>query len=96
MKPVKLADLSPALTPSPVVDYAQRLTFLCPACRKRLIYVDICRGRAHAKLWHAEQGPDRSWGSLTITPSIDATHAPDDREPACVGWHGLITDGEIR
>lgn len=41
------------------------------------------------RLWHAEQGPERGWDTLTITPSIDRTGMD-----ACGGWHGFVTNGE--
>lgn len=43
------------------------------------------------RLWHAEQGPDMDWDSLSITPSIDQSPCGDP----CGGWHGFITKGEV-
>lgn len=98
----KLEELNPRLTTSAALDGVQELTFLCPSCRQRMVSVNIWAGKAgpvkysdgqHVKLWHAEQGQDRDWASLSITPSIDAQH----RKPAangCTGWHGFVTKGE--
>src|SRR5712664_677151 len=41
----KLSELDPKIGPSPAGDHAQRLTFLCPLCRKFRISVDIWHGR---------------------------------------------------
>ena len=74
------------------------LTFDCPHCRHvRLGVIFHHAGReamedayihAHddAKFIWTESGDD--FGSVTITPSIDASHAGH--------WHGFIMNGEIK
>lgn len=99
----KLEDLNPTLGPS-AFHGAQSLSFLCPLCRQRMVSIDIWNGKEGLlqyapdktiKLWHGTQGPERDWGTLSITPSIDAVH----HKPAangCTGWHGFITNGEVK
>lgn len=97
---MKLSELSPTLSESKLPN-AQQLNFLCPACRKRRILVDIWHGEhgdvqgpnGVVRVWHAEQGPNRDWDTLSITPSIDHKHGNVTDERPCVGWHGFITNG---
>lgn len=99
----KLEELNPLLDKS-AYDGAQSLSFLCPLCRQRVVSIDIWAGKDGPleyqpgkviKLWHAEQGPNRDWATLSVTPSIDAIH----HRPAanwCKGWHGHIRNGEAQ
>lgn len=100
---VKLEDLNPLLDKS-AYDGAQSLSFLCPLCRQRMVSVDIWSGPSTVleyapgktiKLWHAEQGPNKDWATLSITPSVDAVHHRAS-ESGCVGWHGFVTNGEVQ
>lgn len=99
---MKLSDLAPKLSESPLGAVAQRLDFLCPLCRKRRISVDIWHAPAgeapvgdHTiRVWHATQGPLRDWDTLTLTPSINHEHGLVTPERPCPGWHGFITNGE--
>lgn len=92
---MKLAELEPHIS-WPGERY-QSLYFLCPACRKHEVGVEIWNGPSGVfegvKLWHGEQGPDRDFDTLSITPSIAC--GPSEKHE-CAGWHGFITDGEIQ
>lgn len=85
----------------------QCFTFLCPACRKLRLrqaiwpkphgevrWKDNDGNDCLERVWHATQGPDRDWDTLSLSPSIDT--APHKRGTGtCPGWHGFITNGEV-
>ena len=102
---MRLADLKPFIS-MPGGPY-QNLKFLCPACGKHEIGIEIWHGPhgihdvglkdadgkpTPIKLWHGEQGPYRDWDTLSITPSISMPPIP---KHDCPGWHGFITNGEV-
>lgn len=98
-----LRELSPQLSPSEYPG-AQRLTFRCPLCLQRPIVVNIWDGPSKRleyepgkfiNLHHAEQGPQKDWNTLTITPSIDDSHGKP-ADDGCMGWHGFVTKGHAR
>lgn len=100
---MKLEELKPLLGQS-AYSGAQSLLFLCPLCRQRMVSIDIWAGKDGPleyeagkviKLWHAEQGPNKDWATLSITPSIDAQHNTPSAS-GCTGWHGFITNGEVK
>lgn len=99
---MKLEELGARLGPSEYSG-AQRLSFKCPTCRQRVISIDIWAGKPSnleyeagkkIRLWHAEQGPQRDWATLTITPSIDSPHGKP-ADSGCTGWHGFVTSGKV-
>lgn len=97
---MRLAELDPHLSTSPIGPAAERMDFLCPNCRKRRIIVDFSNalsgdhptptGALH--IWSAKG----DWlDSISLTPSINHEHGNPSPERPCVGWHGFITNGEI-
>lgn len=89
--------------PADGVDIRIGLTFLCPHCRVQRLGVAFTPaidpagmipkfGIQLEKMAWQRQGD--TFDTLTITPSIDASHA------ATMGfeghWHGYITSGEIQ
>lgn len=100
---MRLADLSPRIgQPGPHGE--QFLAFRCPRCRHHEISIEIW-SRPHGEIerelsgekykvrvWRAEQGPYRDWDTLSLSPSINRDGLGDK----CGGWHGHITDGEVR
>jgi hypothetical protein len=95
---MRLSDLGPRLKGKG--GHYQNLYFQCPHCRGREVGIDIWHGPAGlvvvkagacpVRLWHAEQGPHRDWGTLTVSPSIKISSHGD-----CPGWHGHIVNGEV-
>lgn len=84
------------------------LILLCPKCRHHEICVRIWKQPAgeveltahpvngesfKERIWHFDADHDPGWTErLSITPSIDCTA----QGWACGGWHGYITNGEVR
>jgi len=103
---MRLAELHPRLSPMSGPDEwgTQFLAFRCPKCLEHEISIYIWSGPAieqkrqypevtlTQRVWHAEQGPHRDWDTLTVTPSVNREGCGDK----CGGWHGFITNGEVR
>jgi len=79
------------------------LIFLCPKCRGHEISINIWRGTpSNTQIGEHPDGTPRIFrlwnvvgecvNNFTITPSIARENCGDK----CGGWHGFITDGEIR
>lgn len=89
------------------IDEAQGVWFLCPVCFKHnggavgthLIEASFAdRGVKDNQGSHNREGQPSRWsvrgigyGDLTLLPSILIDAAP----PACSGWHGFVTNGEV-
>lgn len=87
---------------------AQGIQFLCPACFVKnggnigTHYVEVSfanRGVADDEGSHNREGKPSRWEvngtayeNLSARPSILIDPAP----PACAGWHGFITNGEVK
>ena len=92
-----LTQLNAAYSESPV-EGAERLTFACPNCRKRLIIIDVWES-AYTDAWtkdssrrlRVHQRDHRDLASITIQPSIDDKHGKSYN--GCEGWHGHIKYG---
>jgi hypothetical protein len=86
---------------------AQGIQFLCPSCFIRnngavgthLIEVSFAgRNVRDDEGSHKRDGQPSRWncsgsgyGDLTLTPSV----LIDPAKPACDGWHGFVTNGEV-
>lgn len=106
---MKLTDLDPIMEDwSPNERGYQRFSFLCPTCRKLRLqhaiwskphgdvkWTDASGNPCFERVWQATQGPHRDWDTLSLTPSLD-TPAHRRGDGQCPGWHGFITNGEIR
>jgi hypothetical protein len=80
------------------------IAFLCPKCRKHEISVAFWGGKQRdaVQVGVAEYGPiiKRMWHrtgtqgflDLTLEPSVNRENSGDK----CGGWHGTITNGEVR
>jgi hypothetical protein len=89
------------------LEEAQGIQFLCPSCFVRhggsvgTHWVEVSfagRSVEEKQGSHNRDGQPSRWNvsgtgysDLTTTPSI----LIDPAEPACSGWHGFITNGEI-
>lgn len=87
---------------------AQGVQFLCPSCFVRnngnigTHYIEVTfadRGVLDNQGSHNREGRPSRWivsgtgySDLTTLPSI----LIDEAKPACDGWHGHITNGEVR
>lgn len=102
---MRLTELEPVLLDiHPTEEGYQRFSFLCPSCRMLRETIAIWH-RRHAELklpeggsirvWEATQGPHRDWDTLSLMPSVDLG-AHKRGEGTCPGWHGFITDGEVK
>lgn len=77
----------------------QRFSFLCPSCRKlretlaiwSRRFADVNADGEMVRVWEATQGPGQDWDTLSLTPSVNL-----HPHRTCPGWHGYITDGEVR
>ncbi len=86
---------------------AQGVQFLCPVCFVRhngpvgTHYIEVSfagKGVQDHQGSHNREGQPSRWNAsgtyyndLTCTPSV----VIDPAEPACAGWHGFITNGEV-
>jgi hypothetical protein len=87
---------------------AQGIQFLCPVCFAAhngpigTHYIEVSfanKGVLDHQGSHNREGNPSRWSvagsgysDLTTTPSI----LIDPAKPACEGWHGFITDGEVK
>jgi hypothetical protein len=88
---VALKELNPVVSELP--DRDNRLLFLCPKCRQRMIAVEYWG-------FPASEKPQRWSGhgtieTLTLSPSINSEHSSPSHN-GCLGWHGVVKDGECR
>lgn len=86
----------------------QRLTFLCPTCKKLRLnhaiwsrpegevkWTDADGNKCAERVWQATQGPLLDWDTISLTPSMNTPPHKHGTGGECPGWHGFITNGDI-
>jgi len=90
----KLSDLDPTFVPdNHLYGTTGQLRFLCPACRRHPISVNVIEGPPNGP-YHGMDGTPPDWDRISIHPSIDASNAKGIGKHC--GWHGFITNGEAK
>jgi len=90
---MRLTELEPREIPTNNIRADTRITFRCPSCRLGAVIVDLKLGPFDPKNGsHATTALPPAWGDMSITPSIDDVGMCRH----CNGWHGHITNGEVR
>jgi hypothetical protein len=88
---MRLADLNPKVTSR--TDAYVQFGFQCPACRLGTLTVRCRVGEQDdANGIHSANVEPPDWDRLSLAPSV----AGNGLCRRCPGWHGFITDGEIR
>jgi len=88
---MRLVELNPQYEPPSALGAPDRITFVCPKCRKGVVLVWLKEGEPKSPLHGCNKLPP-NFETLTVQPSI----ASEGQCRHCPGWHGFITNGEVQ